>query len=202
MSSADYLAAVEYRPVGGFPGYRVGDDGTVWSSKRGPWRELKRQRDTNGYLFVSLQRCGKRHLTSVHTIVLRTFVGPRPEGKECAHDNGNKADPRLSNLAWKTHKENEADKLSHGTRKARKARVRVGPGRPRGQRSNQSNLTDDDVREIRRLAIAGAPFRHIADQFGVSGPAVFHAARGDTWKHVPGEVLKTQRKRGRPASQH
>lgn len=33
---------VEYKEISGFPGYRVGSDGTVWSfTKRHGWRKLK-----------------------------------------------------------------------------------------------------------------------------------------------------------------
>ena len=42
----------------------------------------------------------------VHHAVLSAWVGPRPEGMECDHINGDSLDNRLCNLEWVTHKEN------------------------------------------------------------------------------------------------
>jgi hypothetical protein len=32
---------VEYRPTAGNADYRVGDDGSIWTGKRGGWRRMK-----------------------------------------------------------------------------------------------------------------------------------------------------------------
>ena len=42
----------------------------------------------------------------VHHAVLSAWVGPRPEGMECDHINGDSLDNRLCNLEWVTHEEN------------------------------------------------------------------------------------------------
>lgn len=42
----------------------------------------------------------------VHHAVLEAWVGPRPEGMECDHINGDSLDNRLENLEWVTHQEN------------------------------------------------------------------------------------------------
>ena len=42
----------------------------------------------------------------VHHAVLSAWVGPRPEGMECDHINGDSLDNRLCNLEWVTHQEN------------------------------------------------------------------------------------------------
>jgi hypothetical protein len=49
----------------------------------------------------------------VHRLILETFVGPRPPGKQCRHLNGDSLDNRLENLAWGTFHENFADRLAH-----------------------------------------------------------------------------------------
>lgn len=84
---------VRYRDIDGFPGYRVGDDGTVWScwkrggfpAMTGAWRQLKTKQQKGGYLSVGLKRDGKYHWLLVHRLVLMAFVGPCPEGSECRH---------------------------------------------------------------------------------------------------------------------
>ena len=75
-----------------------------------PWLNI------GGYLEVNLSRKGGWDRRSVHSIVLETFVGPRPSPEHQArHLNGVKTDCRLANLCWGTAKENYEDRIRHGT---------------------------------------------------------------------------------------
>lgn len=47
---------------------------------------------------------------AVHLYVLETFVGPRPEGMQACHGDGDPANNRLSNLRWDTCSNNNLDK--------------------------------------------------------------------------------------------
>lgn len=113
---------VEYRPVVGFHGYYVGNDGTVWSAKlkggsdRAPnrltddWKQLSEHRNRRGYISVNMTRDGRNYSRFIHRLVLEAFVGPRPDGMEgCHYPETNKSNNRLSNLRWDTHAENERD---------------------------------------------------------------------------------------------
>src|SRR5271166_1685861 len=110
----------ELRDIVGHPGYKVCNDGTVWScwklqgAGRGrkcchimssSWKQLKGNPNGKGHLQYTLR--GYRYFG--HTLVLLTFVGPCPEGYECRHLDGNPANNRLRNLAWGTRLENAAD---------------------------------------------------------------------------------------------
>ena len=63
----------QYREIAGFPGYRVGDDGQVWSCKRrggpsitfvgGEWHLLAHYRTTHGYIQVTLSRGRRQNAT-------------------------------------------------------------------------------------------------------------------------------------------
>lgn len=66
-------------------------------------------------LRVTLSKDNKTERFFVHHIVMLTFVGPTPEGKEIAHNDGNPLNNHLENLRYATHTENEADKKIHGT---------------------------------------------------------------------------------------
>lgn len=87
-----------------YPGFGVTPDGRV----KGPrgWRTPFVRPD--GYVHIE----GRL----VHRMVALAWLGgPPTEKHEVSHINGDRSDNRVENLAWKTHKENEADKVLHGT---------------------------------------------------------------------------------------
>jgi hypothetical protein len=116
---------IEYRPIEGFPGYRVGSDGSVWTEWEqtakslftctGRWRPLKSS-SSRGYPTVYLSKKGQRVKTrKVHHLVLESFIGPRPSGCEACHQDGNRFNNHAENLRWDSRKANHADKKAHGT---------------------------------------------------------------------------------------
>jgi uncharacterized protein YjcR len=62
---------------------------------------------------------------------------------------------------------------------------RGGRPRMRGQRSWMANLTEDEVREIRRMAADGVRGAYIAKKFGVRQTTVCSINTGRSWKHLP-----------------
>lgn len=103
-----------WKPIPSGPGYEVSDDGRVRSLKRGYPIELKLHTDKHGYLYY--RRCiGERKTwRTVHGALMEAHVGPRPEGQQVRHLNGNNQDNRLSNLVYGTHSENILDQVRHG----------------------------------------------------------------------------------------
>lgn len=67
----------------------------------------------SGYWRVELGYGAGGKKFHVHRLVLEAFVGPRPEGRQCRHLDGNSLDNRLDNLAWGTMKEDTDDRLKH-----------------------------------------------------------------------------------------
>lgn len=63
------------------------------------------------YDMAHLPCIGRKRL---HICILETFVGPRPAGMWGCHHDDNQRNNRLSNLAWKTPKENAADATANG----------------------------------------------------------------------------------------
>lgn len=138
-----------YRDVPGYPGYRVGDDGSVWSRHQSggrggltnAWSRLKPTLDrvTPTYTRhrITIRVGGKIKQFFVHQLVLIAFVGPCPEGMECAHGDGNPENNQLTNLSWKTHQANMDDKHIHDTNLS-------------GERHPRAKLTDAQIEAIKQ----------------------------------------------------
>jgi len=55
---------------------------------------------------------------------------------------------------------------------------------PVGERAGASKLTEDQVREIRKLAAAGASYGELSRQFGVWYTCIGQIVRRESWKHI------------------
>jgi hypothetical protein len=111
-------------PVVGYEDlYAVSDLGRVKSfHSRGRWKSASGERllsvaynKRSGYAHVALCRDGGQETRNVHTLVLEAFVGPRPDGMEARHLDGDPANCALSNLRYGTSGENNLDQVQHGT---------------------------------------------------------------------------------------
>lgn len=110
------MTAEEWRPIVGFPDYMVSDKGRVLSTRRREPRVLRANPTTNGYLQVLLWRPeGGRRAHRVHVLVAEAFYGPRPNGHQVRHLDGNQLNNCRSNLAYGTARDNAADMKRHGT---------------------------------------------------------------------------------------
>ena len=70
------------------------------------WTEFKEVKPWLGCGYLQVTLSGIRIPQLVHRLVAEAFV-PNPENKPCVdHINGNRADNRIENLRWVTHKEN------------------------------------------------------------------------------------------------
>lgn len=169
--------AEEWRPVAGYEGYyEVSSLGRVRAldrekaTPRGlfrwPAKMLSPFADTNGYLYVNLGRGGKSaKKLAVHAIVLEAFVGPRPDGMQCLHGDGDRANPALSNLRWGTATENAADRRRHGTHLA-------------GERAPRAKLTDELVSWVKQSAQSSIELGRV---LGVSSSTVRAIRLGQNW---------------------
>lgn len=117
----------QWAPVPGYEGrYEVSDLGRVRTVarvipyidgrlRRVQQRVRKVQLDTRGYPALSLtDNQGRTRTRGVHVLVAAAWIGPRPEGMEVCHNDGDKTNPRLDNLRYGTHSENAQDAVLHG----------------------------------------------------------------------------------------
>lgn len=107
----------------GFEGfYEVSDDGLVRSLPRPATagRVLKPWVTKSGYLTVKLWRENRGVPRGIHILVCEAFHGPRPDGLETRHLDGNQLNNVVGNLCWSTRLENMRDQLRHGTHAQKK----------------------------------------------------------------------------------
>lgn len=106
-----------WKDVVGYEGlYEVSSYGRVKSLNykgcKGKVRILKQTFDGNGYLIVGLKKDGKMKTNLIHRLVAQTFIENK-ENKPCVdHINTIKADNRVENLRFVTHKENNNNPLT------------------------------------------------------------------------------------------
>jgi len=98
--------SIEWRDIAGYEGrYRVSSMGAVFSCLSG--KELAQSPDKDGYLHVNLYLKGKGKTHKVHHLVLKAFDRLPLPGEETNHEDGDKSNNALSNLAWATKKVNQ-----------------------------------------------------------------------------------------------
>lgn len=183
---SESLLTVQYRDIPEFPGYRVGDDGSVWSCRRSvripglrgsgsaigtEWKRLKPAPNSWGYLGVTLCRDGKRYTNMIHAVAALAFLGPCPEGQQVLHGDGNQLNNSISNLRHGTPKDNHDDSKLHGTH-------------CHGERHGMSKLTEEDVRSIRAAHAAGENPYAISKRLKMSNFAIRRIVFRKGWTHV------------------
>lgn len=166
------IMEVERKPIPNCPSYFAGIDGTMWRCKNGNWIQLKPIVNTfrKGYLQIGPYVNGKTKPMTVHRAVMLAFVGPRPDGMEICHIDGDKTNNALSNLKYATPTENNADKKKHGTHLT-------------GEQCHAAKLNRLQVAEIRRLyATGGYSQSQLASLFGVTQVPISQAINYKTWR--------------------
>lgn len=129
-------------PVVGYEGlYEVSDLGRVRSVDRFmenigafgvtrrfyPGRLRTTRASNQGRVEVYLWVNGRKDHKLVQHLVLTAFVGPRPDGMDCCHNDGDSLNNRLDNLRWDSRSANIRDTVRHGThRNARKTHCKYG----------------------------------------------------------------------------
>lgn len=151
-----------------FPDYRFTEDGGVVSFICAP-RILKPIR-TGDYLGVTIRDAsGKLQRRYVHRLICEAFHGPAPDGTNCCHNDGNRANNSADNLRWDTPANNNRDKIAHGTATT-------------GSRNPNAKLNASVVERMRAYrAETGAPYAAIADQFNISTMTAYRAIVGQSW---------------------
>lgn len=114
-----------------------------------------------------------RKIEDPSRLMCRLAHGEPPTSKhEAAHScgKGHEGCVNPRHLSWKTHTENMADCLIHGTRAL-------------GERHGLAKLTEGQVVAIREFAHTMKQ-KSIAEMFGVSDGAIYSIVHRENWRHV------------------
>lgn len=176
---------IKIKQIPGFQDYFATTDGKIFSTAKrfnspnpSVPRQLKSWKNRGKHLAVSLVKDGVIIRRYVHSLILETFVGKCKVGQMCRHLDGNGLNNNLSNLKWGTMKENQMDRIVHGTDN-------------RGEKHGMSRLTIKNVIKIRKLFAAanthyrkkdkGVNYKEIAIKFNVAPSTIRNIVRGLTW---------------------
>lgn len=175
-------SVVEYRDIEGFPGYRVGSDGTFWTRKRigahgalgEEWRLMKPDVNKYGHALIAVMHNGVKSRRYAHHFVLEAFVGKKPAKHFVArHLNDIGSDNRVENLAWGSLADNYRDRYVNGTA-------------CKGSGHHKSKLSEDQVFSISQDLQGGLSAPCIAKKHRVSISCVSAIKGGYHWNHITG----------------
>jgi hypothetical protein len=107
-----------------------------------------------------------------HRVSYQVFICEIPDGMQVLHRCDNPACVNPDHLFLGTAADNTADMYCKG----RHYVYQVGDWR--------CKLTEDDVREARRMRAEGKKYRHLCSHFGVSYKAMWDVVNGVSWKSV------------------
>lgn len=95
---------------------------------------------------------------------------PRTRKHEAAHSCGRRPCINPNHISWKTRRQNQRDRLIHGTAQ-------------RGEASPLAKLTASEVKKIRRLATSKTATA-ISKIYNISRWHVVRIVRGERWGHL------------------
>lgn len=179
MSFCYLTTKLRTAPIFGFPGLIIDSMGWLWSLKKRKPRRIGTSltRSSPPYYVAMATKSTEygtvERMLKIHTAVLEEFVGPRPEGMECRHLNGNSLDNRLENLAWGTHAENTEDMVRYGVEWDRK-----------GNKNARAVLSSEQVDDIRQRWKSGEFGSVLAKDYGVSRSTIWWITSGRSWTHL------------------
>lgn len=150
----------------------------VQSSKGERWHISKPRITTgtnsHGYRVVQMKREGIKKQVGVHVVVALAFINnhnnlPEVNRKDLIRSNNNK-----DNLEWVTGLQNKQHARDNGA-----------CWTTRGTERANSKLTDEKVKEIRRLYMTGKhSYRSLAKDFDVSFSHIDDIVNYRRWKHI------------------
>lgn len=146
-------------------GYEILPDGRILDLKG---KEKKCWKSRGGYLLTQLRHLdGSRKQYLIHRLVATAYV-PNPDNlPQVNHIDGDKCNNAASNLKWCDQGHNMKHSYASGLRKP-----------------TSGKLSDDQVKEMRRLREEGFTYQRIGDMFGISYQSAHLVCTKKQYSHV------------------
>lgn len=172
------MSKEKWLPVTGYEGlYSVSNFGDVMSmnyNKTGLLKMLQPTTSNCGYLTVHLHKRGKSSHPTIHSLVMKAFIGILIEPKVCInHKNGIKTDNRLSNLEYCTYSENTSHAYDTGL---------LIPAH--GETHCNAKLSLTDIVEIKKKLSEGWTQIELAKLYSIHPSAISRINVGKRWKRA------------------
>lgn len=151
--------------------YTITSDGEVFSDNSGKMKT--RNKGKTKYQIINFMReDGAKKTFRLHRLVMMAFE-PREDidTLEVNHKDGDKTNNKLDNLEWCSPSENQIHAYQVGLQHAR-----------RGELSNFSKLTEEEIKEIFQMRKQGMLQREIADKIGCTRSNISYILSNKTWQ--------------------
>ena len=152
------------------------------SQSRASWIRTHAQHDGNECLewpfstaswYASISTCGGSKWSKAHREMCIAAHGPAPfDGAMALHSCDNKRCVNPRHLKWGDTAQNMKEAIERGLILA-------------GERAAQAKLTELDVLSARQDRRRGMTYEAVAEKYGVTRGAIWHAINGTQWKHLP-----------------
>ena len=133
-------------------------------------RIIKPSKCSNGYLFFSVFKNGKREIKRVHVCVANAFIKKNKNKIYVNHIDGLKTNNDVKNLEWVTPSQNQIHAYKIGLKK-----------QPKGYNHSNSKINESILKEIKLMLKEGNTQQYIADKFKISQSTISKIKRKKTY---------------------
>lgn len=165
-----------WKEIINFKGYFINKNGVVVSTKQNKHHILIQQKNSKGYMYLTLRNEGKSKKIQIHRSVAFLWVKNTNIDKYNVvnHLDGNKLNNYYTNLEWTDDSGNSKHAIKEGLHIMNE-----------GEECSWSKLTIDLVLEIRKLYDSGNHTnQEIANKYNVSRSNIYQIGKRLTWKHI------------------
>lgn len=145
--------------------YFVSDTGRVYNSKG---KEIKRQKNHDGYYTVNLWDGSKYHHKRVNRLVAIAFIDNPNNLPVVNHIDHNRGNDNLSNLEWVSYSENKEKSIEHDPTMGK----------------TKSHINEGMAHEICRLIQEGFRNKEIEEILEIPRTSILDIRRGKSWVEV------------------
>lgn len=167
-------------------GYKIREDGRVFSCVSGKRKELKGYPNTKGYLLVDFS--SKKRAVKIHRVVALAFIENPKNKPQVNHIDCNKRNNSVGNLQWVTNGENQKHAFRNGLNKphTKELNYQYFGNHKNCKKVRQMDLQGNEIAVHKSIALAGrslgkeySPISKVCNKHGRS-----KTAYGYKWEFI------------------